>query len=211
MLETYLAVLTVSLGVALWQRNSLTASLVWILVLVCMTWVVETIGYGLLRTNQPNFWLYQLFTPIEYGLLAGFFHAILLSDLARKAIVGSVFLVFASAVVYAVRVGVHLPNSYSYMLGAALSVFWASLFFYELYHRQETYRLKELPEFWISTGVLIFFAGSFFQMGLLTYLIRTGNGEIANRLYLINHLLNIFLYSLYAVGFLCRKKLSTSS
>lgn len=211
MLEAYLVVLTVCLVIALLRRHSITARLVWILVLVCTTWAVEAIGYGLLRTNQPTYWLYQLFTPIEYALLAGFFHSVLLSRGGRRAVLISVGVVTVSAGVYAYRVGVHLPNSYTFMLGAALLMFWASCFFYELYHRQETFRLLQLPEFWISSGVLVFYAGSFFQMGLLTYLLRGGNHELADRLYIINHLLNIFLYSLYAVGFLCRTKSSSSS
>lgn len=212
--EVYLAVLTACLGVALFRRNRLTASLVWILCLVCVTWLVEVIGYGLLRTKQSTYWLYQLFTPIEYAMLAGFFYTTIFSKIARQALLISVGLVAISATVYAWRVGVHLPNSYSFMLGAGLLVLWAALFFYELYHRQETFRLWQLPEFWISAGVLVFYAGSFFQMGLLTYLVRSGNGALANRLYFINHLLNIFLYSLYAVGFLCKstqKKSSSSS
>jgi hypothetical protein len=207
----YLIVLTLCLAVALRQRDLMTASLIWILVLVCVTWVVETIGYGLLRAERPNFWLYQLFTPIEYGLLAGFFHSVLLSKALRLAILISIGVVGVSAGLYAYRVGVHLPNSYTYMLGAALLMFWASCFFYELYHRQETYQLNHLPEFWIAAGVLVFYAGSFLQMGLFTYLVRSGNKELANRLYFINHALNICLYSLYAVGFLCRKKSSLSS
>ena len=87
-----------------------------------MTWVVEVIGYGLLRTKQSTFWLYQAFTPIEYGLLAGFFYTTLASKITRKLILISIFVVTISAIVYAYAVGVQLPNSYSFMLVAALLV-----------------------------------------------------------------------------------------
>ncbi len=202
--EAYNLVLTGCLGIALWRRNHLTANLSWILYLVCVTWLVEAIGYGLLRTKQSNFWLYQALTPIEYGLLAGFFYSTLSSKIVRQAIQISIIVVVISALVYAYNVGVHLPNSYTFMLAAALLVVWASLYFYELYHRQETYQLSQLPEFWIAAGVLVFYAGTFFQMGLFTYLVRSGNKTLADRLYFINHFLNVFLYSLYAIGFLCR-------
>jgi len=77
----------------------------------------------------------------------------------------------------------------------------------------EPKKVWQIPEFWVCTGILFFFAGTFFQMGLHSFLFRT-NRELANRLYVINHLLNILLYGLLTVGFLCKasqKKLSSSS
>ena len=58
------------------------------------------------------------------------------------------------------------------------------------------------PLFWVSSGNLIFYAGVFFRMGLLNYIIKE-LPDLAPKLMYINSSLNYILYTLYSIGFLC--------
>jgi len=95
------------------------------------------------------------------------------------------------------------PNSLSFSLEAIMLILWSTYYFYDLYNQDEVVGIGRLPEFWICTGILFFQTGAFFLMGLLNYLTRTSI-DVATKLYSINHLLNILLYSLYTIGFVCK-------
>lgn len=210
---TYLLVLTFCLGVALSQRGYLDGNFRWLFWLVVVTWVVDVAG-TLLRNAINNHPLYHAFQPVEYGLFAMYFFYTLRQPVVRELIQFSIALMVVFSIVNALFYqSIWSQNSYSFMLEAALLLVWSVLYFFQLYTKFTPQKLWELPEFWVSTGILFFYAGSFFQMGIHRYIIQVDK-ELAKQLFVINHLLNIFLYSLITVGFLCKasqKKLSSSS
>lgn len=199
----YLLVLTFCLGVALSQREYLDGNFRWLFWLVIVTWIVDVAG-TLLRNTINNHPLYHAFQPVEYGLYAMYFFHTLRQPLVRKIIPVSIVLMGVFSVVNALFFqSIWSQNSYSFMLEAALLLVWSVIYFFELYTNFTPQNLRELPEFWVSTGVLFFYAGSFFQMGLHRYLMRVDE-PWARQLWVINLLLNILLYSLITVGFLCK-------
>ncbi|HYE55557.1 MAG TPA: hypothetical protein VD996_11960, partial [Chitinophagaceae bacterium] len=60
--------------------------------------------------------------------------------------------------------------------------------------------------FWISLGNLLFFSGSFFSYGFGSYLESKERLATANTIYMIARILNILLYILYFIGFICLRK-----
>lgn len=65
------------------------------------------------------------------------------------------------------------------------------------------------PHFWVVTGILFFHAGFFFLSGFVNY-ISQKDLELARKLYSINHIINIFYYSLITYGFVCQRRLARS-
>lgn len=213
MAGVYTIFLTVYFGIAVGQRKFLTGNFRWLFYLMCVTWVVETLGYFLKHHVNTNP-MYHAFQPVEYALYSLFFSETLRQPLVKRFVAISIglYALFAVCNVLFFQ-SLHIPGSYNFILEASLLLTWTLVYFYQLYVFFEPQKVWQVPEFWVCTGILFFYAGTFFQMGLHSYLIRS-NRELANRLYVINHLLNILLYGLITVGFLCKasqKKLSSSS
>lgn len=209
----YLLVLTFCLGVALSQRGYLDGNFRWLFWLVVVTWVVDVAG-TLLRNTINNHPLYHVFQPVEYGLFAMYYFHTLRHPVVRKLIQLSIGLMVVFSIINALFFqSIWTQNSHSFMLEATLLLVWSGVYFFQLYTNFIPQKLWELPEFWVSTGILFFYAGSFFQMGLHRYIVQVDEA-LARKLWVINLLLNILLYSLITVGFLCKasqKKLSSSS
>jgi hypothetical protein len=207
----YYGCLTVCLLVTLltWKRlGGHFRPLTWLIVI---TWLVESTGLYQMTQDRNSNALYHLYQPIEYALLCAYYRP-LFPPAIRRLITGSAvgFSIFCVANVIWLQL-LQTPNSNAFMLEAVLLVGWSVYYLYLLLQQDELPSLWVIPEFWISTGLLFFYGGAFFLMGLLNYLMTT-NVALASRLYIINHLLNIILYGLYSVGILlCRTTRQTSA
>ena len=206
MLEVYLSCLLISLIIAVSQQKFLTMNFRWLMWSLVVTCIVEGIGYYHLRMIKNSNFIYHFYQPVEYTLVALFYINTIYSSFAKKVIRVSVpvFVLFCLANSLFLQ-DVNSPNSNCFMIEAVLLIVWSGFYFYELFTSNEEERIWRIPEFWVSTGVLFFYAGTFFLMGLLNYLYKVDMG-LAKKLYVINHVLNLLLYSLYAVGFICKAR-----
>lgn len=102
-------------------------------------------------------------------------------------------------------------NSISYAVGCLLVVSFAVYYFYELFRLTKVVKLIREPSFWINTALLINFTCSFPLITSLNFL-----GEIQyiilSNLQSIIMVMNIFMYSLFTIAFICqiRYRKSTS-
>ncbi|GAB3908630.1 hypothetical protein GCM10028803_44620 [Larkinella knui] len=211
MLEVYLTFLLISLIVAINQRRFLTENFRWLMWSLYVTCVVEGIGYYHLKMVKNSNFIYHFYQPIEYMLVALFFLNTINSVSVKKWIGRSIpgfLLVCVLNTLFFQKL--NSPNSTSFMVESALLILWSGIYFFELFKGNTEEKIWAIPEFWISTGVLFFYAGTFFLMGLLNYLYKVDMG-LAKKLYVINHILNILLYSLYTVGFICKARQMKSS
>ena len=96
-------------------------------------------------------------------------------------------------------------HSVTYALVCLLIVAFCIYYFYELFKRPKSVKLKNNPAFWICSGLLFFYCCGFPLFGLANYLSNISPLIIKN-FYSIVIILNIFLYSLFTIAFLCRIK-----
>lgn len=59
------------------------------------------------------------------------------------------------------------------------------------------------PDFWICLGLLVFFAGTFFSNGVLSYILDLDRERAFKLFSTINQPINLILYSCFIIGFLC--------
>lgn len=198
----YYSSLTICFLTAIYQRKYLTTNFRWLFWLVCFTWVAESIGLYLMLKRENNYFVFHILQPVEYTLLAFYFQDSIKATSARKLITASIpsFILFCLIDVSWFE-PISAPNSYCFMLEAILLIGWSGYYLYQLLQQESYIPLRSIPEFWISAGVLFFYAGAFFLMGLLNYLTKK-DYALAKQLFFINHLLNIILYGLYTAGFL---------
>lgn len=204
----YTFVLIICVLVGFYHQNALNKPVRYIFWLVCITLLVESIGlYNLKVAHKSVEWLYDSFLFVEYALMALYFRDIIVSVPTKKAITVSVPILFSWILVsFIFSREMFLWTSISFLLVAFLLCIYSCIYLRQMLQVHIEDHLSQNPHFWISTGILFFYAGTFFQSGLHKYL-ATVDRETANQLYMIiNHMLNIILYSLFTYGFICKAK-----
>ncbi len=94
-------------------------------------------------------------------------------------------------------------HSMTYALGCLLIVLSCIYYFWELFQQPDSVNLSRQPAFWISSGLLFYYACTFPFYGT-TNLVRALPKVILRNLLLIFVLLNILQYLSFTIAFLCR-------
>jgi hypothetical protein len=206
-LHTYLVVLFICFVTGISVRKSLSRALVYMLWLIIVTVPVEAIGYYFQEHKQrPPAWLFPSYQILECILLGWYFANLAVLLKYRNLILFAIPPVVVLNVVYLLdRAGYKILATYSFLLSAFLTTCWSMAYFFQLFKERDLQDPAHNPNFWICAGLLFFYAGTFFQMGF-TNVIYDKNPDLAKELYVINHLLNCFLYGMITYGFICQSK-----
>lgn len=206
-LYIYLAVLIGCLATGFYYRKILSQGLRLLLWLVLIAAIVEMVGtYHLRFLFITASLIYRIYQPIEYILLAGYFFTIITSPAKRKLIILSIpVVVLVNLLNLFANQQYKSLGLYAFLLAALLFVIWSIFYFFQLFKSNDGENPAHIPAFWICTGILFFYAGTFFQMGF-TNMIYKHNPDLAKKLYVINHLLNCVLYGMITYGFICQSK-----
>jgi len=107
--------------------------------------------------------------------------------------------------------GMKKTHNVTIAFGCFLIVVFCIYYFLELFRRPKSVDLKSNPAFWICAGLLFYCCCAVPLYGLIELWINIK--WIASNFDTIGNLLNIFLYILFTIGFLCLKtpKYSSSS
>jgi hypothetical protein len=158
-----------------------------------------------------NNWLYNAFTLVEFWAY-GFFYTWII----RKKILKRIILVFLLTfpvfwfITVFYQYGFFTWNSSVIVVGSFFSVLLPLMYYYQIITEREIIPLRALPEFWIATGMLIFYLGSLPFFGMLNFLGRSHDGMV-QKLYTVLTVQNIIMYSLFTYAFLCRTTNTTKS
>ncbi|MEO6314656.1 MAG: hypothetical protein ABIU63_15680 [Chitinophagaceae bacterium] len=178
-------------------------------VFLIISFIGEYYGFQSSAKNQNNTLFYNLFSLFDFVFYLFFFFLIAKNRKIRNTIASVTVVYTAISLVniffYQGRDGFH---SYTYVLGCILVVVNAILYFYFLFRMPETINLLRNPFFWIAAGLMFYYACTFSLFGLTNFIIQ--NGYYNNILTTISDFLNILLYSLYIIAFLCRTNLRNS-
>jgi tellurite resistance protein TehA-like permease len=93
-------------------------------------------------------------------------------------------------------------HTVTYSLGCLLIVLFCIYYFFELFRLPKSVKLKHNPAFWICTGLLFFYCCGFPLYGLINYWSDISKLILKNFDKIIT-ILNIFLYTLFTIAFLC--------
>ncbi len=97
-------------------------------------------------------------------------------------------------------------HTVTYAFGCLLIVAACIYYFFELFKIPKSVELKKNPAFWICSGLLFFYCCGFPLFGMFNFLSDISKLIIKN-FYNIITILNIFLYTLFTIAFLCRLKI----
>lgn len=95
-------------------------------------------------------------------------------------------------------------NSYVFISGCVFVIFFALSYFYQAISDDLAEPLHKKPEFWISTGLILFYTANLPFLGMYNFLINH-YVELAEQLGDVLRVMNIIMYSLFAYAFICHR------
>lgn len=146
--------------------------------------------------------VFHIYQPVEYSLLALFYFQLINNALAKKFILASIPVVLLFSVVYySVGNGVFFGSDFiDFCVCAFFINIWVVIFFIELLRSDEKMALVQYPAFWVNAANMLFYGGCLMIMGVYFSVLNT-DPVTAKQLLSVNHYLNLVLYSMYIVGF----------
>jgi ABC-type multidrug transport system fused ATPase/permease subunit len=195
------------------KRNKL---LLYFIPFLFITVTVELAGQLLYANGYRNYWIYNLFTTIEF-----LFYSFLFYIHFKKKGIKKIVLLFIPvySCVWILNIlflqGFNKTfHTYTFLLGSFFIVIFCCCFFYEsVLPDKIDQQLSTQPFFWIASGLLIFYLGSVIINALFEYLRSNDLRDEGRKIYgIINNILNILLYSSFCIAFyLCRNNKKISS
>jgi hypothetical protein len=158
-------------------------------------------------------WVYNLFVPLEFVCYGYFFLLIVKTKWIRQLIVVLVIVCLAGGVVTTILIfNFYQWNSYQAIAAALFTIVFTVSYYYELFISDVRFELRSKPEFWIATGLIIFYSCQLPFLGTVNYLVKTSM-SLALSLLNVLRCIDILMYLIFCYAFLCRiiiKKLQLS-
>ncbi len=200
----YYGLLGICLAALLLNAKRLNKIYYWFIPVIIFAITVQVFEEVLkLRDIKGHNFVFHIYQPVEYSLLALFYYFLVKNVMAKKVILISVPLMLAFSVFYYTAGTGHFFSGdfIDFCVAAFFICIWAVIFFYELLHSEEDLDIISYPAFWINAANLLFYGGCLMVMGAYYYLLNT-NALLAGKLLMINHYLNLILYCMYTIGFI---------
>jgi hypothetical protein len=175
-----------------------------------LTLVVEMISYYLIVHHRPNTALYNFFAVLEFEFYFFILRMIIRNPNAKKVILYLLWvypLAALSDIIFIQRFNNFAAVGYS--LASLVIVVLTIYYFLELYQRPRAVNLISDPPFWICSGLLLFYCCSLPIFGMTNFLAQA-TWFNAHTLEVILDLMNILLYFIFTIAFLCRVKMRKS-
>jgi len=157
--------------------------------------------------HKSNHWIYNLLTIFEIICLSLIYNKAIIQKkiLSHQNKLLVLFSCFSLINIFLIQ-GFWKFNTYTYMIGCAIVIFYFVQYLRGLLDTSEIIPLHKIPFFWITLGNMLFFSGSFFYMGAINYILET---RIDKSAYMISTLVYSFAaiqYFLFIIGFICNLK-----
>tara|TARA_R110002124_G_scaffold283339_1_gene459237 strand:- start:21 stop:656 length:636 start_codon:yes stop_codon:yes gene_type:complete len=208
MLYLHLSALSICFAVALYYRKALNGDLKPIFWLLILSVITEAIGayYLLMGERVVNNKIFHIYQPLEYIALALFFINVVENHKFKQIIRISIPIVTLAHILNSVYFqNLNQPPSNGFLLTSFFVCIWSMLFYYSILTIETEKKIWRNSNFIMGTGILFFYAGAFFVMGLIQ-IVSQYDIALGKRLFNINHVLNILMYSLFTYGIICKAK-----
>lgn len=176
-----------------------------------VTLVTEILGSYFWSIGRNNLVLYNFFTVFEFCFYLFVIRLIIGSKKVK-------IIIQLTAILYAIAAIVNILfiqsmktfHTVTYSIGCLLIVIFCIYYFLELFRLPRFVNLVANPAFWICSGLLFFYCCGFPLYGLVN--VWADISDLVGRNFdRIITILNIFLYSLFTIAFLCNKTMNYTS
>jgi hypothetical protein len=172
--------------------------------LLGLTFLVECAAVTMMKTHHNNVGLYNSFMLVEFWTYGYYYYMIIGKGFVKRAIRWFLW-VFPAFWVVAVFLlfGWKQWNSYVVIAGSLSVIFFSAAYYYQLFTQPSLVKLSRTPEFWIATGLILFYSCNLPYIGMLNFLVNNYL-LLARRLMGALDILNIIMYSIFIFAYLCR-------
>ena len=170
------------------------------------TLIAESMGSYYYSIQKNNLAIYNFFTVVEFCFYLWVLGELAINKKAKMIMKISVVLYAVAAVANIIFIQKMAAfHTVTYAIGCLLVVAGCVYYFLELFRFPKSIKLVNTPAFWICSGLLFFYCCGFPLYGFTNMLSGISLMIIENFMAIIT-ILNIFLYSLFTIAFLCRLK-----
>lgn len=147
--------------------------------------------------------LNHCYTIAEISLLSLYYYRLAQNKIVTLVIIAAWMLIFAGIIS---QDGYFNSKSWQDRTVAHVAVcLFVVQYFIDLIRRPISHPLNRDGDFWINVGNILFFSGALIHVTIMSIDIHI-QPEVFQKIQLINHLLNLFLYIAYATGFVLENK-----
>lgn len=202
--EYYFIALSVVVGFAMLFRRQMVHYLRLFPYFLLVALIIEITSWQLWLRGLPNAIFYNFFSTFAFMYYLDIIRQVVFSKRAKKVILWVIILYTASALINILFIQtIHSFHTITYSLGCFLTVVISMYYFYQLFQLPQSINLQREPAFWIVSGLLFYYLCTLPLLGALNYL-YTLPGVSPGSLEQIITILNVLLYSLFTISFLCR-------
>lgn len=196
-------------GMVFFTWKHLSRSLRIIAIFILFTLLLETASKYHHIEGKNNMYLFHLFTSTEMIFLTFYFRSLFQGNLVKRMLevllIG--FLAFSVWNVYN-NEPLHVFPSRQRYTECILIILVSMYFFIQLFQRSQVTNLTTYPHYWLVSGFLLYFAGTFFLNIVGDIAINTN--KLGFFAYDIHSVLNIFLNITYTLALWLNRRTSTS-
>jgi hypothetical protein len=159
--------------------------------------IADLLSLLLLRQSINNYFILNLYLIVQFSLLIWLFRV----QFTRQFFfdfVHIVFLLFALVNLIFWQ-GFWVLNSGTNVTACLILIIVCLLYFYKLLKELPTLNIQNLPMFWVSFGVLTYYAGNFFLFLVNNYLDHNNDGP-HRHVWILHNLLNVVKNTLFAIA-----------
>lgn len=170
------------------------------------TLMAECVGTYYSSIQKNNVALYNFFGVFEFCFYLWIISHIVIRKSMKKLIRILIVLYAIASISNIVFIQkMKTFHSFTYAIGCLLIVIACIYYFYELFKLPKAVKLKNTPAFWICSGMLFFYCCGFPLFGFTNFVSGISRMIILNFMAIIT-ILNVFLYCLFTIAFLCQLK-----
>jgi hypothetical protein len=200
----YFIVISFLAGITVYFRKNMPLYLKILPAFLFLTIIVEFVGVWASNHTGTSTKLYNFYIAFNFSFYLFLLREIISNPKLKKANLITIIIYAVYAIINFFYIqGPDVWNSMSYSLGCLLVVAFCIYFFLELFRKPKLTKLTSEPAFWIVSGLLFFYACSFPFLGLNNLVQHTPLGTRMT-LNTILTVLNILLYILFSIAFLCQ-------
>ena len=184
-------------------KTSQTIILVYLCISIFTDLFVNILAAQYLQNNMITF---NLFGIIEFINLILFFYCIIKSEKVRLIIKLLFFPVLLFAILnYTIGEGVYHFNNLTFLLTSSIFILLILLYMVEIVYKIEKIRIEREPDFWLSSGLLLFFSINFFLLNFF------GEVNLGNKYSWLFYPSRIIMNCFVIYGFICQLTRITSN
>jgi hypothetical protein len=158
-------------------------------------------------TRQSNHSIINVLFLINFPVYFLLFYKIL-----EKQLLKTIVLIFSIGYIifYFINIlsiqGFSSINSYTYSVGSIMLIICCLFYFAQVFVSEKQINYFTIPMFWISTGVMFYYAVNLIYNSLLNYIIDKNIDPHGYIFAVFMTVSNLILYGLFSVGFLCNQE-----